>query len=118
MKPEAIIETINSLPIAHSERMKPATDAKISATAEALAPILSEKRLRIVKGGSSPSTTRSYARIYLEPITNTTHDSRHAAYTVIAVWEWQTASKYGFTPISQTRIRNLCDTLLKFAQAA
>ena len=118
MKPEIIIATINSLPIAHSEKMQPATDAKIAATAEALAPILSEKGLRIVKGSASPSQKRSYARIYLEPITNTTHDSRHSAYAVIATWEWQTASKYGFAPISQTRIRNLCDALLKAARVA
>lgn len=118
MNAQQIISTINSLPIRYTERTEPKAIAKIQETAEKIAPLLAEKGLRIEKGGSSPSTNKSYSRIYLE-YPGASHDSRHKAYgNVIATWEWQTKSKYGFAPISARAICEFCDALVRKVEAA
>lgn len=118
MNTQDIIKTINSLTIKSAgDAYTATTNAAIAAAAATLAPLLASKGLKISKGSSNPTTQKSYQRIYLEPINSTTHDSRHAAYNVIATWEWQTQDKYGYHPISQLQIRQLCNALVKKVEA-
>lgn len=118
MNTQDVISTIKSLPIKWaSAEYEQATDAKISEAAEKLAPMLAARGLRIVKGGSSPSGSKTFTRIYLEPVTNSTHNHREHAYDVIRTWEWQTKSKYGFAPISRKSIRQMCDELVSIVAA-
>lgn len=113
MNPQEIIKTINSLYIkSASDAYTAKTNQHIADAAATLAPLMASKGLKITKGRSTPSTQKSFQRIYLEPIDSTTHDSRHKAYNVIAVWEWQTQDKYGYHPISQLQIRQLCNNLI------
>jgi len=114
---EATIVTLSGLPMARSERLKAATELRIAETAAALAPILVAKGLRVESGSTSPSASTTYTRIYLEPLTSTTHDRRQSAYNVIRVWEWQTQSRHGRTFISHRRIQLLCDELLEAVEA-
>jgi hypothetical protein len=113
MNTEEIINTIKSLPI------KVGTDANntkinevIHQTAETITERMNELGLHLVTGGSSPTSQKSYARLYLEPISNTTHNPRHKAYDVKRTWEWQTHSKYGFAPISHKSIIQMCNELI------
>lgn len=118
MNTQDIIKTIKSLTIKSAGAAYTSkTNDAIAAAAATLAPLLASKNLKISKGSSSPTTQRSYQRIYLEPIDSTTHDSRHAAYKVIATWEWQTQDKYGYHPISQLQIRQLVGELISTVEA-
>lgn len=95
-----------------SEKSEAKIAKKIEETAATLAPIMMEKMLLVVKGGGSPTTQKSYQRIYLE-YPGASHDSRHKAYAnVLACWEWQTRSKYGFAPIPQRDFAAMCDSLI------
>ena len=117
MNAQQITSEINKLKIKGAgDAYTAKTNAIIADAAATLANIFAQKNLCIVKGSSSPNTKDSFQRIYLEPTTNTTHDSRHKDYNVIAVWEWQTADKYGYHPISQLQIRQLCAALIKRAE--
>jgi hypothetical protein len=120
MTAQQVAEIITSLPTGFTARTESAALAKIEAAAEKIAPMLAAKGLQISKGGSSPTTQKSYARIYLERIGNTSHDSRHTEYqeNVIATWEWQTKSKYGYSPISAAKIKAFCDSLVSEVEAA
>lgn len=115
---EATIATLSGLPIARSERLNASTAARIAETAAALAPILVAKGLRVESGSTSPSASTTYTRIYLEPLTSTTHDRRQSAYNVIRVWDWQTQSRHGRTFLSHQSIQLLCDELLEAVAAA
>lgn len=117
MTPEQITQTILSLPTGFTDRTEESALAKIEETAAVLAPILAARGLQISKGGTSPSSKKSYARIYLETVGNTSHDIRHANCGVIKTWEWQTRSKYGFSPISAKAIKSFCDQILRTVQA-
>lgn len=109
------IETeIKKLPIkSASDSYNAKIEAKIAETATLLEKLLPEKGLQISKGSASPSTTRSYSRIYLETSGNTSHDSRHSDCGVICTWEWETRNKYGSQPISGKQIVKMCDSLIK-----
>lgn len=107
MKKQETINVIEGLPIKNgTDKFNEKISTAIRETANVIAPILTTKNMRIVSGGTNPTSQRSYARIYLEPVTNTSHDSRHTAYQVIRTWEFQTHSKYGFQPISGKLILN------------
>ena len=92
---------------------------KIKETAGALAPIMVEKTLMVRKGSGSPTTQKSFQRIYLE-YPGASHDARHKANAnVLGCWEWQVRSKYGFSPIAQRDFYSFCDALVwKASQAA
>jgi len=111
MNTQEIVKTIKSLPITINSR----TDAAIAAielTATKISEMMVTKGLQISKGGTSPSTNRSYARIYLERGHNS-HNSRNSDYKelVVAEWEWQVKSKYGFSTISPKAIISFCKSL-------
>ncbi len=114
MNQQEIINEINKLSFNLTARTGPKTNAKIAETAELAAPLLKSNGLQISKGGTSPSQTRSYQRVYLEVVGNTSHDSRHKLYheNVIRQWEWQTQQARYYTPISSLRIRKFCDELI------
>lgn len=115
MTAQQIINVFNQLPTSYpSDKTAARAETKIKETAEFIADLLQEQGLQISKGSSSPSANRSYARIYLERIGNTSHDSRHAAYAenVIAAWEWQVSSKYGVSPLTCKAICELCDAIV------
>jgi hypothetical protein len=114
MTPQQIISVLKQLPTSYpSDRTEQSAKTAIEMTAELIAPKLAENGLQLSKGSSSPSSTRTYARIYLERAGNTSHDSRHHAYAenVVNVWEWQVSSKYGSTPLTCKAICALCDEL-------
>lgn len=114
MTTQQVISVLKQLPTSYpSDRTAERAKTAIETTAELIAPQLADRGLQISKGSSSPSSTRTYARIYLERIGNTSHDSRHAAYAenVIEVWEWQVSSSHGFTPLTSKAICALCDDL-------
>lgn len=118
MTTQEIINTINSLPTGYTERTEAKATAKIQETAEKIANLMTEKGLVISKGSSSPSTTRSYARIYLE-YPGSSHNSNHRAYNnVVAQWEWQTKNKQWFSPITAKAICEFCDSLVRKVEAA
>jgi hypothetical protein len=113
MKTQEIINIITNLPIVTGhETLNNRVETKIRETAAIIAPILTGKKLRLTNGSTSPSSQRSYARIYLEPINNKSHDSRHKGFSVLRTWEWQTHSKYGPRPISGKRIITFCEQLI------
>lgn len=120
MNAQQIISTINELPTRYTEKTADAAEAKIQQTAETIAPALATKGLQISKGSSSPSSTRSYSRIYLEKVGNGSHNYRHAEYqeNVIREWEWETRNKYGFHPLNAKNIRQFCDQLITTIEAA
>ena len=120
MNAQQIISTIEGLPTRYTEKTLEAAETKIQQTAAIIAPILQTKGLQISKGGSSPSSTRSYTRIYLEKVGNGSHDYRHAEYqeNVICQWSWETRNKYGFHPLTAKAIKTFCDELLAKAEAA
>ena len=120
MNAQQIISTIEGLPTRYTEKTADVAEAKIQQTAEAIAPILQTKGLQISKGGSSPSSTRSYTRIYLEKVGNGSHDYRHAEYqeNVICQWSWETRNKYGFHPLTAKAIKTFCDELVAKIEAA
>src|SRR3989304_1473966 len=67
-----IAEIINTLPIkTGTDKFNERINRAIQDTANVIAPILAARNLRIVRGGTNPTSQRSYARIYLEPVTNT-----------------------------------------------
>lgn len=103
-----IVYVINSIP---TREKKPELVEKIHSTARQIAPILRRRKLRLVSGGTSPSSQRSYARIYLEPISNTTHDPRHHNYKVLKIWEFPVRTRYGFSPVSQKDISLMLDSI-------
>ena len=114
MNTKQIINTLNQLPTSYpSERTEQRAQTAIEETAELIAPILTERGLQISKGSSSPSSRRSYARIYLERVGNTSHDSRHAEYqsNVIRTWEWEVMSGGYMKPMSCKAICTFCDQL-------
>lgn len=115
MKAQQIINVINQLPTSYpSDKTAAKAENKIKATAEFIAPFLQEQGLQISKGSSSQSTRRGYARIYLERVGNTSHDSRHAAYAenVLATWEWEVLSGGYTKPITCKAICDFCDSLV------
>lgn len=115
MTAQQIINVIKQLPTSYpSDKTAQRAELKIKSTAEFIAPILAERGLQISKGSSSPSSRRSYARIYLERVGNTSHDSRHAEYqaNVLAAWEWEVKSADWFKPMSCKAICELCDNLV------
>lgn len=120
MNAQQIISTIDSLPTRYTEKTVDAAEAKIQQTAEAIAPVLAAKGLQISKGSTSPSSTRSYSRIYLEKVGNGSHDYRHAEYqkNVLREWEWETKNKYGFHPLTAKAIKTFCDELVARVEAA
>lgn len=120
MNAQQIISTINGLPTRYTERTADVAGAKIQQTAETIAPMLEAKGLQISKGGSSPSSTRSYSRIYLEKVGNGSHDYRHAEYqkNVIREWSWETRNKYGFHPLTAKAVKTFCDELVAKVEAA
>ena len=111
MKAQQIVSVIKQLPIRDNSQTEKALKA-IETTANEIAGMMAAKGLQISKGGSSPSTNRSYARIYLER-GNNSHNSRNSDYKdlVVAEWEWQVKSKYGFSPISPKAIIQFCNGL-------
>ncbi len=115
MTAQQIINVLNQLPTSYpSDKTAERAEMKIKSTAEFIAPILAERGLQITKGSTSPSTKRSYARIYLERIGNTSHDQRHAAYSenVIRCWEFETMSGGYSKPITCKAICKMCDSLV------
>lgn len=115
---QMVIDALNKINVRCSEKTAAKVERKIEETAEALAPILNEKMLLLVKGSSSPSTNKSFQSLYLE-YPGASHNSSHKAYNnVIAHYEWQTKSKYGFTPVPQGEFLSVCDALVRKAQAA
>lgn len=115
---EIVKTELGKISVRWSERSAAKIESKIEETAAALAPILVEKMLLIQKGSSAPSTTRSYQSLYLE-YPGASHNSNHKAYAnVIARYEWQTRSKYGFAPVPQGEFFSVCDALVRKAQAA
>lgn len=115
MTAQQIINVFNQLPTSYpSDKTATRAETKIKATAEFIADLLQERGLQISKGSSSPSSTRNYARIYLEQVGNTSHDSRHAAYAenVVAMWEWQVRNKQWSTPLTCKAICELCDAIV------
>ena len=118
MTAEQIIATINQLPITQNSHTQNALDT-ITKTAAAIAPIMAEKGLQITKGSSSPSTSRSYARIYLERGDNS-HNKNNGDYAemVVEEWEWQTQSKKHWTAISPRAIVKFSKELADAVNAA
>lgn len=115
MNAQQIINVINQLPTNYpSDKTAAKAETKIKATAEFIAPYLQERGLQISKGSSSPSTSRSCARIYLERVGNTSHDSRHAAYAenVLAAWEFETMNGGYRKPVTCKAICEMCDALV------
>lgn len=115
MDTQKVIFVLNQLPTRYpSEKTAERAKIKIQSTAEFIAPLLAERGLQISKGGISPSSKRSYARIYLEKTGNVTHNSRHAAYAenVVDYWEKQVASKYGAAPLTCKSIFDVCNWLI------
>ena len=112
MKQEDIISVLNQLPTRYpSDRTQKRAETAIEVTAELIAPVLQERGWRITKGGTSPSSSRSYTRIYLEPTDNYEHNPRNSGYNVVEVWEWETSNRYGFKPLTSKAICELCDEL-------
>lgn len=114
MNEQQIISTLKQLPTRYpSDRTEQRAITAIETTAELIAPVLTERGLQIAKGSSSPSSRRSYARIYLERVGNTSHDSRHSEYqqNVIRTWEWEVQAAGYFKPMSAKAICALCDEL-------
>jgi hypothetical protein len=115
MTAQQIINVLNQLPTSYpSDKTAKRAEMKIKSTAEFIAPILAERGLQISKGSSSPSQSRSYARIYLERIGNTSHDSRHRAYAenVLATWEFTTMSGGYSRGVTCKAICEMCDALV------
>lgn len=115
MTAQQIINVINQLPTSYpSDKTAERAETKIKSTAEFIAPLLAERGLQISKGSSSPSTSRSYARIYLERAGNTEHNSRNHAYTenVLAAWEFETMSGGYRKPVTCKAICEMCDALV------
>ncbi len=115
---QMVIDALSKISVRQSEKSAAKIERKIEETAETLAPICEEKMLLLTKGSSSPTTQKSFERLYLE-YPGASHNSNHRAYAnVIAEYEWQTKSKYGFTPVPQREFLSACDTLVRKAQAA
>ncbi len=115
MTAQQIINVINQLPTSYPrDKTAERAEAKIKSTAEFIAPLLAERGLQISKGSSSPSSRYSYARIYLERVGNTSHDSRHAAYdeSVLNAWEFETMSGGYSKPVTCKAICKFCDSLV------
>jgi len=113
MNAQQIIETINQLPTGFTDRTATKAESIIAHIAERIAPTLEAKGLQISKGSTSPSGNKSFARIYLERAGNTQHNPNTNEYrtNVIKVWEWQTKSRYGYTPITAKAIIEFCSAL-------
>lgn len=115
---QMIIDALSAISVRQSEKSTAKIESKIEETADALAPICDEKMLLVVKGSSSPTTQKSYQSLYLE-YPGASHNQNHKAYAnVIARYEWQTKSKYGFAPVPQREFLSVCDALVRKAQAA
>ena len=113
-----VIAAIGRLPISHAATRNHETEERIATTAAMIVASLVKKGLRVSAGSTSPSKSKSYARIYLEPVDSTTHDSRHDDYSVLRYWEWQTRKGGRFKPISHREVRRFCDELIAGVEAA
>ena len=118
MNTQQIIDIINLLPVRYTERTEEKAVRKIQKTAEKISPVMTTKGLLLAKGSGSPSTTRSYVRIYLE-YPGADHNPRNKAHgNVVATWEWQTRSKYGYSPLTAKAICEFCDSLVRQVEHA
>jgi hypothetical protein len=110
MNQQEIVNTIKQLHLANSILTGPAL-AYVEETAAELAPIMRAKGVQIAKGGSTPSSRRMFERIYLEPVCGTNHGSRQQDFAMIATWEWEIHSKWGYKPVSAKSLIEFCDSL-------
>ncbi len=120
MNAQLISKELNKLNLRLTDRTAPKATQAILDAGETLAPILEAKGLQISKGSSSPTTQRSYDRIYLEKVGNQSHDSRHSAYAenVVDAWEWETYTKYGFKGITFKALSAFLPQLIEAAKNA
>lgn len=110
MNANEIVSTIKQLHLANSILTGPAL-AYVEETAAELAPVMRAKGVQIAKGGSTPTARRTFERIYLEPVSGTNHGVRQDDYRVIATWEWEIHSKWGYRPVSPKSLIEFCDSL-------
>ena len=120
MTEQEIIQTIKKLQTGFTNRTEIKATAAITEMATIIAPLMKLKNLQISKGDSSPSTQRSYDRIYLEKSGNTSHNPNHkeCQENVISTYEWQVRSKYGFSPTSAKKIIAFTSELIDEVNAA
>lgn len=105
MNKETFTETILSLPISRAAKIQAA--GMVEEAAPMLIRQLAENGLQISCGSSSPSSRRTYSRIYLEPVGNISHNRREKDCQVFATWERQTMTGGYFTPLSLTDVKGL-----------
>lgn len=90
MNANQVVSEIKSLDLGIVDSKAALVETAIQETAQAIA----ASGLYLVKGGTSPSSKRSYQRLYLQTKQGVNHDSRTQDYreNVIDFWEWETCS--------------------------
>lgn len=90
MTKEQIISELKKIPVAVTDRSRDKISDAINNAADVIANKIAGSDLKIRKGSSRPSLSRSYVRIYLE----------RGKKNVVREWEWQTQSAGYYHPVS------------------
>jgi len=111
MNASQTISVLNSLPFNNSlsDKSLNAINERIKLCGSRLRKL--NNQVEICSGSTSPSSQRSYKRIYMQWLGNQSHDYRHKNCHTIYLWEFETHNKYGFHPLSKKAIFDLCDEL-------
>jgi hypothetical protein len=98
MNAQEIVSEIKKLDLGIVDSKAEMVESAIAETAE----VVARSGLFLVKGSTSPSSKRSYQRLYLQKRRGVSHDSRTSDYqeNILDVWEWQTRDGEYRRPIS------------------